>query len=138
MKADGLPNDDVMVQPDCFDVTVSRSGKYVRFDVSGPTSLKRFAALIGDMATELKQWGDVRVLVDLRGVVGRLQTSEQILVGDLSAGILPPLFKLASLVPQGEISRNSERAARSKGVELRVFHGEASAMAWLMEGTPAT
>jgi hypothetical protein len=117
-----------------FDVTVTRPHGYVRFDVMGETSLERFVDLISAMAAELAQHGDVRVLVDLRGVIGRLSTAEQILIGQLIAGRIPRLFKLASLVPLGEISGNSERAANNKGLVLKVFSVEASAIAWLADG----
>lgn len=119
-----------------FDVKVARTAQYVRYHVAGATSLKAFAALITRIADEVEQFEDLRVFVDLRGVVGRLSTSEQILLGELSARRMQMVFKLASLVPDGEITRNSERAADSKGVQLRVFSSERSALEWLLDGSP--
>jgi hypothetical protein len=118
-----------------FEVKVTRSETYVRYDVTGRTSLKRFAALISGIVHEVERFEDVRVLVDLRRVEGRLLTSEQILVGDMAGRNAPMLFKLASLVPEGEFTGNSARAAERKGLQLQVFISEAAALEWLMEGT---
>lgn len=117
-----------------FEVTVNRHPEFVRFSAAGRTSFKRFAGLIMGMAAEIDQHEDDRVLVDLRSVEGRLTTTEQQLVGELAAAKLPMVFKLASLVPGGEVTRNSERAAIKAGLELRVFDSEPAALSWLLEG----
>lgn len=117
-----------------FDVTVQRSPGYARYAVSGRTSLSRFARLIAGIAEDVDQFEDDRVLVDLRSVSGRLSTSEQQMVGELIAAALPMVFKLASIVPAGEITRNSERAAVKAGLQVKVFDNEAGALAWLLEG----
>ena len=62
---------------------------------------------------------------------------EQQLVGEMVAARLPLLFKLASVVPVGEITRNSERAATEQGLEVKVFDDESAAMSWLLEGKPS-
>lgn len=116
-----------------FDVTVRRRPDYVRYNAAGPTSLKSFAELIVLMAAETGRYEDDRVLLDLRKVKGRLTTSEQQLIGEMAAARLPLLFKLASIVPVGEITRNSERAATGKGLQVRVFDSEPGALAWLLE-----
>ena len=115
-----------------FDVTVKRHPEYVRCNVAGPTSLKSFAELLVKMAADIDRFEDDRVLLDLRKVKGRLTTSEQQLVGEMAAVKLPLLFKLASIVPVGEITRNSERAAAGKGLQVRVFDSEPAALDWLL------
>jgi hypothetical protein len=117
-----------------FSVKVKRSPHYVRFVVAGNASLKNFADLFGVVGQQVEQYEDVKALFDLRRVVGRLTSSEQMLLGEIVALKLPLLFKLASLVPVGEITRNSERAALSKGLAVRVFDSEPEALAWLLEG----
>lgn len=119
-----------------FNVTVTRSPEYVRYVVAGPTSLKHFVDLLSFAGAETEQFEDVKILLDLRGVVGRLTVAEQFLLGEVVALKLPLLFKLASLVPVGEITRNSERVAVSKGVTVRVFDSEPEALCWLLEGKP--
>jgi hypothetical protein len=119
-----------------FSVKVKRSPQYVRFVVAGNTSLKNFADLFCVVGGQVEKYEDVKALFDLRRVVGRLTASEQLLLGEIVALKLPLLFKVASLVPVGEITRNSERAALSKGLVVRVFDSEPEALAWLLDGEP--
>ncbi len=114
-----------------FKVTIVRTRAYVHVVVAGPTSLAGFTALVAQVAGQVEP-GD-RVLLDLRQVEGRLSTSEQQTVGELGATRFPMLHKLASVVPRGEITRNSERTAIDKGLQVRVFDSEAGALAWLLE-----
>ena len=116
-----------------FNVTSKRLPGYVRYNVAGPASLKSFADLVLQVAAETERYEDDRVLLDLRKVENRMSTSEQQLIGEMAATRLPLLFKLASIVAKGEITRNSERAAVNKGLQVRVFDSEPSALAWLLE-----
>ena len=49
-----------------FDVKVERHHDYVRYAIAGRTSLKRFARLFVGMSTDIDQFEDDRVLLDLR------------------------------------------------------------------------
>lgn len=119
-----------------FEVTVTRLPEYVRYEAAGPTSLKNFVDLLSFAGAETELYEDLKVLFDLRGVQGRLTSAEQILLGEVAAMKLPLVFKAASLVPVGEITRNSERAAISKGVTARIFDSESEALSWLLDGKP--
>lgn len=114
-------------------VAIARNSNYLRVDVAGPASFAGFAALLAQIAAEVERFGDHRILFDLRQVQGRLSTNEQQLVGELAATRFPLLYKLASIVPQGEITRNSERSAVGLGLQLKVFHSEATAIDWLLQ-----
>lgn len=119
-----------------FTVAIARNSKYLRVEVAGPTSLRSFAALVAQIAAEVERFEDHRILLDLREVHGRLSTSEQQLVGELAATRFPLLYKLASIVPRGEITRNSERSAVRRGLQVRVFDSESGAVAWLLQSDP--
>ncbi|MFC5497335.1 STAS/SEC14 domain-containing protein [Caenimonas terrae] len=119
-----------------FEVTVDRHPDYVRYNVAGPTSLREFAELTLLVAGDVDRYEDDRVLIDLRRVEGRLTRQEQTLIGELGAGKLQLLFKLASIVPPGEITRNTEQAAVAVGLQMRVFDAEPEALAWLLDGQP--
>ena len=116
-----------------FTVAIARNSKYLRVDVAGPTSFRAFVALVAQIAAEIEQFEDNRILLDLRQVNGRLSTTEQQLVGELAPTRFPLLYKLASIVPEGEITRNSERSAVRHGLQVRVFQSEATALAWLLQ-----
>lgn len=119
-----------------FSVQVTRLREYVRYEASGPTSLKNFVELLTFAGAETDRYEDLNVLFDLRRVEGRLTEAEQLLLGEIAAMKLPMVFKAASLVPVGEITRNSERVAIEKGVTARIFDSESEAVAWLLEGKP--
>lgn len=119
-----------------FVVTVERTPAYVRFNVSGPASLKNYFDLIEGAAGETLARGDTLGLVDLRQVVGRLSFTDQFFIGEIVADKLPHLKKLASLVASDPDSYNSEKVANRKGVNLRSFDSEERAIAWLREPAP--
>ena len=121
-----------------FDVKVERHHDYVRYAISDRISLKRFARLFVGMSTDIDQFEDDRVLLDLRAVEVHLSRIEQQLIGEMVAARLPLLFKLASVVPVGEITRNSKRAAAEQGLAVKVFDDEAAALSWLLEGKPGS
>lgn len=120
-----------------FQSTITRSAQFVRWRVSGPTSLENFVALVDAVAAESRRRGDSKVMVDLRAVEGTLKFTEQLSVGEIVALKLPHLVKLASVVPPEQITRNSERVAVRKGLQLRVFSREEEAAAWLTEPASA-
>jgi hypothetical protein len=114
-----------------FESTIKRSSRFVRWRVSGQTSLENFVALIDAVAQESQRRGDSKVMVDLRTVDGTLKFTDQLALGEIVAVRLAHLAKLASVVPPAQITRNSERAALRKELQLRVFSNEEDAAAWL-------
>ena len=116
-----------------FHSTLTRSAQFVRWRVSGPTSLENFVALVDAIAAESTRRCDSKVMVDLRAVEGTLKFTDQFSVGEIVALKLAHLVKLASVVPAEQITRNSERVALRKGLLLRVFSREEEAAAWLTE-----
>jgi hypothetical protein len=115
-----------------FTVNVERLPQYIRFNVSGPASLKNYFDLIEQAAKETLSTGVHLGMVDLRGVVGRLNFTDQFFIGDVVGQKLTHLKRLASLVADDPTSYNSEKVANRKGVNLRSFDDEALALAWLL------
>lgn len=72
-----------------------------------------------------------QLLVDLRGVSTLHSFTDQYTLGQAAAKKLAHLRKVASLVPVGRLTRNSERPARQEGLNLRVFEAEDEALTWL-------
>jgi hypothetical protein len=117
-----------------FQITTARGPVYVRYTLAGKSSFKGFAELVMPIVADLEKYEDDRVLFDLRRIEGRLSSKEQQLIGELAAVRLPLVFKLASLVPAGEITRASEQAATTRGLQMRVFDSEPQAVDWLLDG----
>lgn len=116
-----------------FTVSIERSPQLVRFRVAGPASLKNYFDLVEDAARETLPRAETHVLVDLRGVIGRLKFTDQFFIGEIVGQKLRHLHKLASLVPTDPTSYNSETVAHRNGVNLRMFEEEAKALAWLAQ-----
>jgi hypothetical protein len=114
-----------------FSTRMTRFPGYVQVDVAGPASIKDFVEVINTVAADTVYWSDRRLLVDLRAIEGRLNTEEQVFLGELVAHNLSHLDRMASVVPTEQITHNSERAAQKLGTQLRVFDNEAEAIAWL-------
>lgn len=117
-----------------FTVTVERLPTHVRFNVSGPASLKNYFDLIEDAGRESLTHGDMLAVVDIRAVAGRLHFKDQFFIGELAAGKLAHLRKVATLVPQDPASYNSPKVASKLGLQMRSFADEQQALAWLLGG----
>ena len=119
-----------------FTVTVERDARYILFRVAGPASLKNYFDLIDDAAKDTLAHGDKLGMVDLRGVVGRLNFTDQFFIGDVVGQKLPHLDKLATVVADDPESYNSQKVANRKGLSLRTFTSEEQALAWLLQDAP--
>ena len=119
-----------------FNVTVERDAQYILFRVAGPASLMNYFDLIDSAAKDTLAHGDKLGMVDLRGVVGRLNFTDQFFIGDVVGQKLPHLDKLATLVAADPDSYNSQKVANRKGLNLRTFTSEEQALAWLLEDAP--
>ncbi len=93
--------------------------------------MSNFVELVRTVEIESHLWSDRKVLVDLREVDGALSADEQLFLGELVAQHFQHIDKVASLVPVGQLTRNSETAARGTGLQLRVFESKEAALDWL-------
>src|SRR3954469_18365604 len=101
-------------------ITTRRFIDFVQVVVTGPATMKGFVELVQTTEQETMSWADTRVLVDLRAVEGRLEPTEQVFLGEMVALHLHHLEKVASVVRPEEMTRNSESAAQTLGMQLRV------------------
>jgi hypothetical protein len=118
-----------------FTIAVRRLPAYTRYDVSGSASLKNYFDLIEQAATETVAGKVKRAMVDLRGVIGRLNFTDQFFIGDVVGQKLPHIERLATLVADDPSSYNSPKVATRKGVNLCTFDDEDKAIAWLLDGS---
>jgi hypothetical protein len=116
-----------------FSIHFERSNRFARVEVSGPASLKNHIDLIERAARDTMQHRDMRVLADLRGVIGRLGFTDQFFLGDVMSQQLAHLERLAVIVRDDPSTYIGPRVATRKGLSLVAFQDEAQAVAWLME-----
>jgi hypothetical protein len=115
-----------------FTIFFERLPGFARYQVAGPASLQEYSDLIDRAARETLASGDLHLLVDLRGVAGRLSFSDQFFIGELLVRKLQHLRKLANIVPDEPSTYNSEKVAARRGFALRGFLLEEDARAWLL------
>src|SRR4051812_17315093 len=88
---------------------------------------------MGDMLNAISRapnHADRNLLIDASAIYGQDPTGHALL-GEHMASKLSQARKIAVLVPEDVVSYNSERAARRKGADLRVFTQRADAERWL-------
>lgn len=108
-----------------------RHAQYAAVRVSGTPLLDHALSALDVIAAEAVAGS--RLLIDLRGVTTLHSFTDQFALGHAAAATLRHLERVASLVPEGRATRNSERPARRQGLDLQVFESEARALAWLLE-----
>ncbi|MBI5279789.1 MAG: STAS/SEC14 domain-containing protein [Burkholderiales bacterium] len=113
-------------------VRTEQHAGYAAARLSGAPTLDEMMAAVGSVAAESSAWPHGLLLVDLRGVTTLRAFTEQFTLGEQAAQKLGHLRRIASVVPEDRITRNSERPARKAGLDLRVFTDEAEALAWLL------
>lgn len=74
-----------------------------------------------------------RVLLELAAMNRTPPLTDQIMLGERLARLLPHVQRAAAVVDQHVGMNYCERAARSLGMDLRVFTSSAQAIAWLQE-----
>lgn len=121
-----------------FTVTVDVQTRYVRYQVSGPASLKNYFDLIEEAARQTLAEGQKLALVDMRGVIGRLHLSDQVFIGEMVVRKLDHLRKLATVVPDSPDTYHSEKVAKRHGFQLQGFAGDVEAIAWLLDSDEPT
>lgn len=102
-------------------------------EVSGLAFAEEAEDVVRAIEARTREHADRRLLIDLTDVVGTLGPREHQALGLLAVRHLSHLEKVASLVPEDKITRVSEAAARSQGMQLRVFTDFTGAVSWLVE-----
>jgi hypothetical protein len=111
--------------------TIRRLPDFTSVKVSGAAALPDFLAFIAAFAEDSRRHGDRRVLVDLLDVVNEFKFTDHFQIGEAAAKHLKHLERLASLVPENQITRTSEKVAVKQGLQLRVFTSMTEAIRWL-------
>jgi hypothetical protein len=93
---------------------------------------------IRQIGTLTREHGDTRVLFDLLELEGEMPFVGQVQVGEQVAQSLAHVAKVASAVLPDKVTRTSEKVARSRGAQLRIFDNRAAALAWLRDEMPPT
>jgi hypothetical protein len=117
-------------------VKISRLPEFTSVKIAGRAVLADFFSFIDDFGEESRRQGDKRVLVDLLDVENEFKFTDHFQIGEAAARQLKHLERLASIVPEDQITRTSEKVALKQGLQLRVFTSMTDAIRWLSEPLP--
>jgi hypothetical protein len=112
-------------------VHYTHGAAYAVAEVSSLAFIEESVGVLEELAAQTRASGARRLLINLLDVVGTFGRDEQQAIGLLTHRHLAHMERVASLVPEEKITRVSEAAARSQGMELRVFTSLPDALAWL-------
>jgi hypothetical protein len=110
---------------------IHRSNEFATLKVTGPATLTDFVAFIAELGEITRAHGDKRLLVDLLDVENEFRFTDHFLIGEEAARQLKHLERVASVVPEAEITHTSEKVAVKHGLQLQVFTSMKQAIAWL-------
>jgi hypothetical protein len=110
---------------------IHRSNEFATLKVTGPATLTDFVAFIAELGEITRAHGDKRLLVDLLDVENEFRFTDHFLIGEEAARQLKHLERVASVVPEAEITHTSEKVAVKQGLQLQVFTSMKQAIAWL-------
>lgn len=113
--------------------TIRRLPEFTSVKVNGTADLPDFLAFIAGFAQDSRRRGDRRVLVDLLDVANDFKFTDHFQIGEAAAKHLKHLERLASVVPENQITRTSEKVAVKQGLQLRVFTSVTDAIRWLTQ-----
>jgi hypothetical protein len=115
------------------EVHYEAQGDHVAVRVAGSPTLGEFLGVLRQLGADSAAWPQKLVLIDLRAVLPRYSFTEQFTIGEEVGRALQHLQRFASVVPPDRITHVSEKAARHRGVDVRVFIDEGQAVAWLRQ-----
>ena len=114
-----------------IEFTVEQREHYTVVRVDGEPDLDSFIAFVQEVGMQSRDWGQRRLLVDLRSIRSLRAFTEHYAIGEAVGRHLGHLQRVASVVPGDRLTRASEKTAKRAGVNLTVFTSEGEAIAWL-------
>lgn len=122
-----------------YDITPSETGRYLVCRVTGPLTVTTARTLVRDVDRRSRSRQVKRILSDLRDAPSTLDTlaTYRFAYTDMAALALQRDVRVALLVhPDDPTHAFTETVVRNAGYDLRPFHTEPAALAWLTEDPP--
>lgn len=114
-----------------FIVEKSVGPAHLKLTVDGVYSFTYLFDLIDLMKSEARAASRTKILVDCRGLEGKMTEAERFQGGQRIAQVLGSRIQAAIVMPAGEVTKLGEIAARNRGAHLLVTESIGEAEAWL-------
>jgi hypothetical protein len=99
--------------------------------------LDEYRAMLAEIVDSAKRDNIQRVLFDARAVPARFSVPDGLAYGEAIVEIIPPRFRLATLVSQDAPNRRFvETVVLNRGIYLNYFTDRDQALAWLLSPSP--
>jgi hypothetical protein len=113
-----------------YEVTIDDDAGVLRIAARGAFALEPTKRLFDRVALDARRREAKRVLLDFRGVVGRITTMERFELGEYAAARIKA--KIALIGRPETVDHFGETVAINRGAKGRVFTDESEALSWLL------
>jgi hypothetical protein len=113
-----------------YEVTIDDDAGVLRIAALGAFALESTKRLFDRVALDARRREAKRVLLDFRGVVGRITTMERFELGEYAAARITT--KIALIALPETVDHFGETVAINRGAKGRVFTDESEALSWLL------
>jgi len=110
---------------------IENKGEYLYIEYMEPYGLKSFIALMKEVAEACRQQNIHKVLVDVRGMTGRISFMERFQLGAEGAEIFRGVAQVGIAYRKEEINRFAETVGVNRGAHVRIFGDIEETMEWL-------
>lgn len=115
---------------------ITRLPDYLDVELTGQVELEPLLALLRKLGKATQANGDTRILFDLLRLDGEMHFTGQMQTGEEVAQSFSHMARVASVVARDRITHTSEKVARARGAQLKVFDSKDAAITWLRDYGP--
>ena len=115
-----------------YDVVTEVLPEYIRLAVKGVYSLEQLFEFIDRIKLEADNAGRDHVLIDARGIDGKMTEADRFMAGRRVAEVFGPLLKATVIMLPDQITKLGELTALNRGAQFFVAGSEDEALRWLL------
>lgn len=110
---------------------IENKGEYLYVKYTKPYELASFIALMKEVADACHQQDVHKVLVDVRGMTGKIKFAERFQVGEAGAELFRGVAQVGIVYRKEEINWFAETVGVNRGANVRIFAEMEKARKWL-------
>ena len=110
---------------------IENKGDYLYVEHTEPYELNSFIALMKEVAEACREQNIHKVLVDVRGMTGKIKAMERFRLGQVGAETFSGLAQVGIAYRKEEINWFAETVGVNRGAHVRIFGEIEEAMEWL-------
>lgn len=116
-----------------YEIMFAAEQDFLRVTASGEYAFDRIFEFIAQVRSEAERLGKKCILIDSRGIIGRMTEAERFQGGQKIAEIFGSKLKAVLLTPSDNITKLGELTAVNRGARFLVTDSEEEAVSFLKE-----